>query len=227
MRAGSCVAAIEYGGGSFLRELKRRKVLRACGYYLLVCALTLLLGGVVFPLLGLDPGESSRVLLLVASLGLPIMLVAAWYLQITPRGIVRATSFVERRVLRNIAPINDQRHTDVTSYFRAAPRAEDYPWIIVAETGPLTGLQFGIADSVELGRAVDCDISLVGPHVAPRHARLHVEDGALLVEDLGSDNGTVVNGRRISGRQPLEDGDELRLHDVIFRVHSVGPGDAA
>jgi len=221
------VASIEYGGGSFWRELRRRKVLRTCGVYCMLGAVSLLVAGVLSRPLGLDPGESSRVLLLVVLLGLPAVLVAAWYLQITPRGIVRTTSFVERRALRNMAPINDQRHGGVAGYLRPGPRAEDFPWIIVAETGPLTGLQFGIGRTVVLGRAADCDITLASPQLAPTHARLQIEDGRLLVEDLGCEQGTVVNGRRVHGRQVIEDGDELRLHDVIFRVHHMGTGDVA
>src|SRR6056297_994903 len=101
---------IEYSGGSFLRELKRRRILRAGAWYLGICAIVLLLAVVLSPVIGFDVGQVSQVLLVAALLGLPAVLALAWYFQLTPRGIARTTSFVERRVLRNMAPINDQRH---------------------------------------------------------------------------------------------------------------------
>ena len=51
-----------------------------------------------------------------------------------------------------------------------------------------------------------------------QHARLDVENGHLYIEDLGSSNGTMINGKRSSGRQQLRHDDELRFHDIIFRV---------
>jgi len=205
------MSLVEYGGGSLLRELKRRKVLRAGALYLAICVI-LLLGSLFLPASGADGTRS--LLLIAALLGLPVVLVLAWYFQLTPRGIVRTTSFVERRVLRN----NDQRHAAEPGTDRQSVAEGDYRWVISAETGPLTGLRFGIDRAVELGRSVDCDIAVVSSHVSPRHARLEPREGELVVEDLGSDKGTVVNGRRVAGRCALRDEDELRLHDVVFRV---------
>jgi pSer/pThr/pTyr-binding forkhead associated (FHA) protein len=56
--------------------------------------------------------------------------------------------------------------------------------------------------------------------VGRRHARLLVQGGALLVEDLDSTNGTFLNGARLAPRQPapLGAGDELRLGNLALRV---------
>ena len=61
---------------------------------------------------------------------------------------------------------------------------------------------------------------VVDPSVSRRHARLSVEDGELCVEDLGSTNGTYLNGRRLEpGRHArVADGDELELGSVRLRV---------
>ncbi|MDZ7785427.1 MAG: FHA domain-containing protein [Halioglobus sp.] len=210
--------SIEYGGGSLVRELKRRKVLRAGVLYVVICAIALLLVSLVLPAVGIDGDGVWQLLLVLALLGLPAVLILAWYLQLTPRGVARTTSFVERRVLRNMAPINDQRHAGAPGPVQQGAAEEDFNWVICAETGPLTGLRFGIDRPVELGRSLDCDIAIVSPHVSPRHARLELRDGELVVEDLGSDRGTVVNGRRVAGSCVLGHEDELRLHDVVFRV---------
>jgi hypothetical protein len=203
--------------GSFFREVKRRKVMRACVYYIVGCWVILQVGDIIYPAFGLDADKASRLFLFVAILGFPVNFALAWYFQITTRGIVRTTSFIERRVLRNIPPINDQRHGRVTQYF-AKEKPTDFHWIISAETGPLSGLSFGISGPLELGRGLDCDIAIVSPQVSRRHARLDLDDGQLVVEDLGSSNGTVVNGKSIQGRHALYHEDELRLHDVIFRI---------
>ena len=203
--------------GSFLRELKRRKVLRTCVAYILACWLVIQVVEVLSPAFSLDFELAARVLLAVAILCFPLIAALAWYFQITPRGIVRATSFVERRVLKNIPPINDRRHSGVTSFFKEKD-VEEPGWIISAETGPLAGLSFGVIDPVVVGRSLDCELAVVTPHVSRRHARFSVEDFQLYVEDLGSSNGTVVNGKKVEGRYALGHEDEVRLHDIIFRI---------
>ena len=208
----------ETATSSFFRELKRRRVMRTSVFYILVCWVALQVGDIVFPALGLDADKASRVFLYIAVLGFPVSFAFAWYFQITPRGIVRTTSFVERRVLSNIPPINDQRHSKVSNYFQKDEENRGFSWIISAETGPLTGLSFGISESTLVGRSLDCDIAIVSPHVSRHHGRLEVEEEQLVVEDLGSSNGTVVNGKLIQGRHALHHEDELRFHDIIFRV---------
>jgi hypothetical protein len=212
------MSSVENTGGSFLRELKRRKVVSTCVYYLIVCWIALQIGDIVFSAMGLDEDQASRVLLLVAIIGFPVNFLFAWYFQLTPKGVVRTTSFVERRILQNMAPINDRRHARVSNYFQKESADKEFSWIISAETGPLTGLSFGVTKPVDIGRSLDCDIAVVSPQVSRHHARLELEGDNLIAEDLGSANGTVVNGKTIEGRHVLHHEDELRLHDVIFRV---------
>lgn len=207
---------------TFLRELKRRKVLHAAAFYLVFCGLALLLADIVFPAIGMDTDPASLVLLYIAILGFPVICAGAWFFQVTPRGATRTTSFVERRVLRNMAPINDQRHRGESDAQQTRDKP-DYRWIISAQTGPLTGLSYGVPGSIVLGRSLECDIALVSQHISRRHARLDLQDGRLMIEDLGSSKGTVVNGKAIQGPHPLQHEDELRFHDIIFRVTESDP----
>lgn len=211
------MAGTQASGNSFLRELKRRKVMRTCVYYVIACWIALQVADIVFPAIGLDDEVASRFLLYVAIIGFPINFALAWYFQLTADGIVRTNSFVERRVLNNIAPINDQRHSKMSNYFQKEDE-KSFNWIISAETGTLSGLSFGIGEPIVLGRSLDCELAIVSPHVSRRHAQLVVEGDQLSVEDLGSANGTVVNGKLIQGRQELNHEDELRFHDAIFRI---------
>jgi FHA domain-containing protein len=204
--------------GSFLSELRRRKVIRTCLLYILVCWGALQVFDIVAPALGYDADLVSRYFLYGAVLGFPVTFALAWFFQFSTNGIVRTTSFVERRVLDNIPPINNRRRDGVTTFLRKGEEAQDYMWIVSAETGPLSGMSYAVHDSIVLGRALDCDLAIVTPHVSRQHARLEIEGQKLYIEDLGSSNGTIVNGKRASGREQLRHDDELRFHDIIFRV---------
>ncbi|MFV8816440.1 FHA domain-containing protein [Haliea sp. E17] len=205
--------------GSFLSELRRRKVIRTCLLYILLCWGLLQVVDIVAPALGYDDDLVSRYVLYASVAGFPITFALAWFFQISSSGIERTRSFVERRVLNNIAPINDRRRHGVSGFLKRNPEQEDdYQWVISAETGPLSGLSYAVRESLVLGRALECELAIVTPHVSRQHARLEVEEGCLYIEDLGSSNGTMVNGRRAVARQQLRHDDEVRLHDIIFRV---------
>jgi len=74
-------------------------------------------------------------------------------------------------------------------------------------------------DSLVIGRSARTDIRLTEPSVSRQHCRIWVAAGALFVNDLNSKNGTLVNGRRISGATTLADGDVLELGTCALQVH--------
>jgi pSer/pThr/pTyr-binding forkhead associated (FHA) protein len=75
------------------------------------------------------------------------------------------------------------------------------------------------ADTV-LGRQAECDVLLTEGHASRKHARLMLADGNYWLEDLGSSNGSFVNGSRITGRVRLASGDRLRfdVEEFDFRI---------
>jgi len=90
------------------------------------------------------------------------------------------------------------------------PQAEG-PVLIVRE-GQLAGQRWGIAaDAVTIGRDATCDIVLPERQVSRHHVRIFREDSGFYVEDLGSKNGTYLNGQPLTGVQRLQDGDELQI----------------
>src|SRR5262245_4740477 len=80
-----------------------------------------------------------------------------------------------------------------------------------------------IKDMVLVGRKEDCDLNLDHKSVSKLHCVIVKTDGLLLVRDLGSTNGTRVNGQRVR-RAALLPNDQLNIASVKFRVY-LGPGD--
>jgi DNA-binding response OmpR family regulator len=70
-----------------------------------------------------------------------------------------------------------------------------------------------------IGRAVECDIVIASKSVSRQHTRIRRDGRRWFVDDLGSTNGTWLNGERLTGRLVLLDGDSLKVGDVTFIFH--------
>lgn len=75
-----------------------------------------------------------------------------------------------------------------------------------------------------IGRAPDAAIRIDAPGMSRRHARIRVENGRATLEDLGSKNGTHLDGRRLSTPEPLQDGSEIRVGGVALTFRVASPG---
>lgn len=91
---------------------------------------------------------------------------------------------------------------------------------LIVASGPRRGMHWSLPDgTTEAGRDPEAAIFLDDVTVSRHHAEFTVEDSTLSVRDLGSTNGTYVNGRRTDG-ETLEAGDEViigRFHLVVAR----------
>jgi hypothetical protein len=74
---------------------------------------------------------------------------------------------------------------------------------------------------VTIGRAPDCDCHLAEPSVSRRHAQLRRVDQTWLLRDLGSSNGTRLNGMRVTEEIEVRPGDQLSLGGVRYRLGGV------
>ncbi len=93
---------------------------------------------------------------------------------------------------------------------------------LVTQQGPERGRSFAIPPTgLLVGRAPECDLALNDVEVSRRHARFYWHGSQLLVEDLGSANGTVVNGREIVGSQPLNERDLVGIGGSAFIVQGL------
>lgn len=84
---------------------------------------------------------------------------------------------------------------------------------------------FPLAGEMLVGREVECDIPLKSGHISRYHSKISVSPNGIFIEDLKSTNGTFVNGQRINARTRIGLGDEIRFHDIPFRIVSDESGD--
>ena len=81
--------------------------------------------------------------------------------------------------------------------------------------GHESGVAYDLTEGATLGRG-DVEIRLEDPFASSRHARISREGHLLVIEDLGSTNGTYLNEQSLTGPQPLHDGDHIRIGDSEF-----------
>ena len=96
-------------------------------------------------------------------------------------------------------------------------------YVLQVVRGRSTSTTLKLTDNVtSLGRHDDCVIRIKSSQVSRRHCELFEVGGQLMLRDLGSSNGTYVNGKRVTGEQPVKHGDELTVGAVTFRVAKIG-----
>lgn len=88
----------------------------------------------------------------------------------------------------------------------------------VVEPAEQRGAQYDLAEELTIGRADGCRIRLDDSFTSQLHARVFTRDGQFFVEDLGSTNGTFVNGSKIAAAAPLRRGDRVKIGRTTLEV---------
>ncbi len=131
----------------------------------------------------------------------------------------RHPSYIEtihRRGYRLLAPVADLEPAPGPSPPAAAARFK-----LVTQGGEVL-----LAEGENLiGRAPDAAVTIDSSKVSRHHARILVEGPAVTLEDLGSKNGTFLNGERVEAHVNLADGDEIRVGRSVARFRFVVIGD--
>lgn len=95
---------------------------------------------------------------------------------------------------------------------------------LVVRRGPQPNQAYDLnKDLVTLGRDITNDIVINDPEVSRHHLRLTRAPGGISLEDLGSTNGTFVNGQRLSGPRPLRAGDMIGLGETVTLAFELAP----
>jgi hypothetical protein len=124
------------------------------------------------------------------------------------------------RASRGVAPAAD--YEDATGMHVASAGlggdADAARPILRVETaaGLRAGAAYDLSEGAVLGRGDGADIRLEDSFASTRHARLVSQGEVIVLEDLGSTNGTYLNGEPLRGPQPLHAGDKVRIGDSEF-----------
>lgn len=81
-------------------------------------------------------------------------------------------------------------------------------------SGPSAGRRYEVVSEVSIGRSPSCEIQLDDDKVSRRHAHVFLSEGQMRVRDLGSRNGTLVNGERLQGEARLVPGDRIQVGET-------------
>jgi FHA domain len=88
---------------------------------------------------------------------------------------------------------------------------------VVAAMGHEPGTTFDVAGGAMFGRSDGADIHVDDPFASSSHARIFNRGGDMYLEDMGSTNGTYLNGRKVKSAERLDMGDTIRIGDSEYR----------
>jgi len=113
-----------------------------------------------------------------------------------------------------VDPPSPRRRDSALPDLRAGvqPRLE-----VVAAMGHQPGATFDVGSGATLGRSNGADINVDDPFASSAHARIFQRGDYMYVEDMGSTNGTYVNGRQIRTAERLKVADTIRIGDTEYR----------
>ena len=130
--------------------------------------------------------------------------------------------WVSRSALKDLrtSPVGGREAApaDATSLYAASgPDGDLQPQLVVERApGHQPGMAYDIGDGAIMGRGEGAEIRLEDPFASSRHARLLRQGPVIVIEDLGSTNGTYLNEELLQGPQPLHPGDRIRIGDSEF-----------
>jgi hypothetical protein len=163
---------------NFWRELRRRNVFSVGGAYLVAAWGASVGAAELLPAFG-APDWAVRAFIVTAALGFPVTLVLAWVFQITPKGVVRDERLPVAAAGRTLAQTRPGGRLEVSWRDAQGSHVKQF------ERGFV------------IGRDETCDLRVDDPMVSRRHVRVRLERGVWLIEDLGSRNGTRVDGNLV------------------------------
>ncbi len=92
------------------------------------------------------------------------------------------------------------------------------PLSLVVLEPPNDGRQFAVMGEMTIGRAAECQVALDDTYISQLHARVTNSESGLVIEDLGSTNGTYVNRQRVTTPVYGEAGDQIQVGGIVMEL---------
>jgi hypothetical protein len=118
----------------------------------------------------------------------------------------------------DVVPAAERRRRRPARVRTSAPLRQGEPQLVVVEPPEQRGRSYVVVDELTVGRAASCRILVEDSFVSQLHARVYTKDGQLLVEDLGSTNGTYLNRQRVQGPMVMQRGDRLQVGNTVMEL---------
>lgn len=90
--------------------------------------------------------------------------------------------------------------------------------ILVLEPGELAGAEYPLEDEISIGRSKSCQIHLDSNYISQLHARMSKTRQGIILDDLGSTNGTFLNNEKITRPTKVQLGDRIRVGNVLMEL---------
>jgi pSer/pThr/pTyr-binding forkhead associated (FHA) protein len=142
-----------------------------------------------------------------------------WMFVLAVLSVIRSDLFGakvdSRAVAASSAPANNRPPKAV----KASKKKRGAPGTVTIADGPQAGVGATLGEEpVVIGRGSDCQIRLDDDYSSTRHARLFQSEGQWWVEDLGSTNGTYLDGQRVTRPVPAEIGGSIRIGRTTLNI---------
>lgn len=135
--------------------------------------------------------------------------------------ILLVSSVIRSDLFGRAVPASDVRTLHNPERPKKARKARGQPRLFSVTSGPTAGDQAALADgTIMIGRGADCQLILDDDYVSTRHARVVSGENGIYVEDLGSTNGTYVNGIRITAPTTITLADTVRIGKTVLKLET-------
>jgi predicted component of type VI protein secretion system len=106
----------------------------------------------------------------------------------------------------------------IAGHLRGEAARSEAPTMAITESPTQAGLTFRVSGGLLLGRSPEADVVLQDPYASDFHVRLAFQGGEVRLHDLGSTNGTFVNGERATAPLSLHRGDRIQIGQTIMEL---------
>ncbi|TCO46126.1 FHA domain-containing protein [Kribbella antiqua] len=141
-----------------------------------------------------------------------------WMFVLAVLSVIRSDLFgakIDSRTAASLAPNNSR----TPKAAKPVKKRKGLPGSVTIADGPQAGVGATLVEEpVIIGRGSDCQIRLDDDYSSTRHSRLFLSEGQWWVEDLGSTNGTYLDGQRVTRPVPAEIGGSIRIGRTTLNI---------